>query len=151
MFKRSARVLLVEDNRGLRQTLADILRVTGMKVDTAPDASDAFRMLARSQYDVAIVDLVLLPGPSGIDVIRQLKSSSPTTRVFVCTAITRGELLVDVQALGVDKVIFKPVDPGMLIKLIEQSAGPAPGEKSQTPDPKSATPSSKARNQRDRI
>jgi len=126
------RVLLVEDSRGLRHTLADILRTTGMRVDTAADASEAFRLLARRRYDVAIVDLVLLPGPSGIEVIRQLKSNSPTTRVFACTAYTRGELLADVRELGAE-VIFKPVDPGQFVELIEKSAGPAPGEKPQTP------------------
>jgi DNA-binding response OmpR family regulator len=135
MPKEDTRVLLVEDSHGLRQTLADILRATGTWVDTAADASDAFRLLARRRYDAAIVDLVLLPGPSGIDVIRHIKSSSPTTRVFACTAYTRGELLDDVRALGVDEVLFKPVDPGLLAKLIEQSAGPVPGEDSQTPHP----------------
>ena len=134
MPKEDTRVLLVEDSAGLRQTLADILRATGMRVDTARDASEAFRMLARRRYDVAIVDLVLLPGPSGIDVIRQLKSSSPTTCVFACTAYTRGELLADVRELGAE-VIFKPVDPVQFVELIEQSAGPASGEKPQAPDP----------------
>ena len=135
MPERDIRVLLVEDDHGLRQTLADILRVAGMNVNTAADSSDAFRMLTRRQYDVAIVDLELLPGPSGIDVIRQFKSSSPATRVFACTAYTRGELLDDVRALGVEELIFKPVDPGRLIKLIEQSGAPAPDEKSQTSNP----------------
>ena len=134
MTVEDTRVLLVEDSHGLRQTMADILRATGMRVDTARDASEAFRMLARRRYDVAIVDLVLLPGPSGIDVIRHLKSSSPTTRVFACTAYTRGELLADVRALGAE-VIFKPVDPVQFVELIEQSAGPASGEKPQAPDP----------------
>lgn len=127
MPNEDTRVLLVEDSRGLRLTLADILRTMGMWVDTAADASEAFRMLARRRYDAAIVDLVLLPGPSGIDVIRQLKSTSPTTRVFACTAYTRGELLDDVRSLGVDDVLFKPVDPGLLAKLIKQSAEPASG------------------------
>jgi len=135
MLKQNPRVLLVEDNRGLRQTLADILRVSEVIVDTAPDASDAFRLLLRHRYDAAIVDLVLLPGPSGIEVIRQLKASSPSTRIFACTAYTRGELLADVQALGVDKIIFKPVDPGQLIKLVQHSAASDPDETSPTPSP----------------
>ncbi len=122
----------MEDSHGLRQTLADILRTTGMRVDTAADASEAFRKLARRRYDVAVVDLVLLPGPSGIEVIRQLKLDSPSTRVFACTAYTRGELLSDVRELGAE-VIFKPVDPVRLVELLQKAAGPAPGEKPQTP------------------
>jgi len=133
MPERDTRVLLVEDDHGLRQTLADILRVAGMDVKTAADSSDAFRMLTRHRYDVAVVDLVLLPGPSGIDVIRHIRSSSPDTRVFACTAYTRGELLDDVRALGVEEVLFKPVDPATLIKLIWQPGAGGTDEPSHTP------------------
>ncbi len=139
MFKRNASVLLVEDSLGLRQTLADILRITDMKVDTARDASAAFRLLAHHRYDVAIVDMVLLPGPSGIEVIRTIRSSSPATRVFACTAYTQGELLAEARELGVEQVIFKPIDPGLLIQLIRKSVEPAPVGKHQAPSHKSQT------------
>lgn len=124
MFRRSVRVLLVEDNRELRKTLAVILRVAGLKVDTASDASDAFRMIAQHHYDVAVVDMVLLPGASGIEVIRNLRSTSPATRIFPCTAYCNGELLAEALALGVEQVMQKPVDPAQLIRLIQKPAGP---------------------------
>jgi len=135
MPKRNASVLLVEDSRGLRQTLADILRTADMEVDTASDATAALRRLERGRYDVAIVDLVLLPGPSGIEVIRTLRSKSPATRVFACTAYYEGSLLAEAWELGIEQVIFKPVDPGLLIELIQKSVEPALGGKSQTPNP----------------
>ncbi len=127
-------VLLVEDSLGLRQTLADILRITDMKVDTARDASAAFRLLAHHRYDVAIVDMVLLPGPSGIEVIRTIRSSSPATRVFACTAYTQGELLAEAWELGVEQVIFKPIDPVLFTRLIQKSVEPAPVGKHQAPN-----------------
>lgn len=125
VFKRRTRVLLVEDSRALRLTLADILRTAGMNVDTAPDASAAFGKIGHRRYDVAIVDMVLLPGPSGIEVIRNIRSNSPATRIFACTAYFEGELLADTRSLGVERVIHKPVDPGLLIQLIQRSPGPA--------------------------
>ena len=124
MFKRSVRVLLVEDNHELRKTLAVILRIAGLRVDTASDASDAFRMIARHRYGVAVVDMVLLPGPGGIEVIRNLRSTSPATRIFACTAYCKGELLAEASALGVEQVMHKPVDPALLIRLIQKPAGP---------------------------
>jgi CheY-like chemotaxis protein len=124
MFRRTIRALLVEDNRELRKTLATILRTAGLKVDTAPDASDALRLCARHRYDVAVVDMVLLPGPGGIEVIRNLRSTSPSTRVLACTAYCKSELLAEASALGVEQVLCKPVDPGLLIQLIQKPAGP---------------------------
>jgi DNA-binding response OmpR family regulator len=134
VFKRTARVLLVEDSRGMRLTIADILRTAGMKVDTAPDASAAFGKLDRGRYDVAIVDMVLLPGPSGIEVIRYIRSNSPVTRVFAYTAYYKGDLMAETQALGVEQVIYKPVAPGLLIQLIQRSAGPAPRRQVPVPE-----------------
>jgi DNA-binding response OmpR family regulator len=120
----NTRVLLVEDNPGLLDTLADILRATGMKVDTALDAPAAFDMLAGGRYDVAVVDMVL-PGPSGVEVVRKLRASSPATRIIVCTAYYDSELLVQAQALGVDHIVHKPADPAVLIGLIEKLVRPA--------------------------
>ena len=134
MPKRNARVLLVEDNAGLRRTLADILRAAGMKVDTASDAPAACGKLDRGHYDVAVVDLVL-PGPSGVEVIRKIKSSSPATRVCACTAFYDGHLLADARDLGIDLTIFKPADPGLLIRRIQKLVEPARGGR-ETPNSK---------------
>ena len=104
--------------------MADVFRAAGMEVDTASDTPAAFRRLTQGRYDVAIVDLVL-PGGSGLKVIRKLKSSSPATRVFVVTAYPDGELVAEAWVLGIEVAISKPVDPGVLIGLIEKTVGPA--------------------------
>jgi len=132
MPKRNARVLVVEDDDGLRRTLADILRAVGMKVDTASDAPAACGKLARSRYDVAIVDLAL-PGPSGVEVIRYIKLNSLATRVFACTAFFEGKLLAEALDLGVELTIYKPADPVLLVQLIQGSAGSARGGR-ETPN-----------------
>jgi len=125
MPERNIGVLLVEDNPGLLDTLADILRATGMDVDTAPDAPAAFGMLEGGhRYNVAVVDLVL-PGPSGVEVIRRFKSSSPATRIIACTAYYDSELLNEARALGVAQTVHKPADPAVLIALIKKLAEPA--------------------------
>ena len=117
MPERKTKVLLVEDNAALLETLADILRSTGMEVDKALDAPAAFGLLKEGQYDIAVVDMVL-PGPSGVEVILKLKASSPKTRVIVCTAYYESALLAEAQAIGIDRVVHKPADPAALIALI---------------------------------
>jgi DNA-binding response OmpR family regulator len=121
MPERMIKVLLVEDNVGLLDTLADILRATGMEVDTALDAPAAFGLVKEGRYDVAVVDMVL-PGPSGVEVILKLKESSPTTRVIVCTAYYSSELLVAARAAGIDRTVHKPMDPAELISVIKSLA-----------------------------
>jgi DNA-binding response OmpR family regulator len=128
MPERNIRVLLVEDNPGLLDTLADILRASGMEVDTALDAPAAFGMVEGGRYDVAIVDIIL-PGPSGVEVIRKFKSSSPATRIVACTAYYDSELLTEAQALGIDRTVHKPADPAMLIGIIKKLVEPAFGGK----------------------
>jgi DNA-binding response OmpR family regulator len=134
MFKRTTTVLLVEDDPGLRRTMADILQAAGLKVDTASDAPAALRRLARGRYDVAVGDLVL-PGQSGVEVIRKIKSSAPATRILVCSAYSGGHLMAEALELGVELTIFKPADPETLIGLINKSVGPAPGWTPQVLDP----------------
>jgi DNA-binding NarL/FixJ family response regulator len=85
-------------------------------------------MIERGTYDVAIVDIVL-PGPSGVDVIRKLRSRSPATRIIVSTAYYDSELLSEAQALGVDETVHKPADPAVLIGLIKKLVEPAPENK----------------------
>jgi DNA-binding response OmpR family regulator len=136
MPERKMKVLLVEDNAGLLDTLADILRVMDMEVDTALDAPIAFGLLNEGHYDVAVVDMVL-PGPSGVEVIRRLKASSPETRIIVCTAYYNSELLVEAQAFGIDRTVHKPTDPAVLIALIrELGSPPASGSDAKPHAPK---------------
>ncbi len=128
MPERKLKVLLVEDNAGLLDTLADILRVMDMEVDSALDAPVAFGLLKERKYDVAVVDMVL-PGSSGVDVIRKLKECCPATRIIVCTAYYNSELLVEAQALGIDHTVHKPTDPAELIALIRDLGSRASGGK----------------------
>jgi len=92
MPESSIRVLVVEDNQDLLDTFADVLWSAGMEIDKAIDAHEAAGMLARTHYDIAVIDMVL-PGPSGVEVIRKLKESSPTTRIVICTAYYDSQLL----------------------------------------------------------
>jgi len=154
---RNTKVMLVDDDNELRNTMADILAVSGIEVDTACDAPAAYALLEHGRYDVAIVDMVL-PGPSGVDVIRRTKMKSPGTRIVICTAYYsyyNCELLCQAELLGVDATVRKPVNPLALVALVKDLASRVSCGKPQVPDSeareepaKVLTPDSKARRQR---
>ena len=126
MHDRSIRVLLVEDNEGLLDPLADVLSFAGMEVGKATDARAAYALLTREHYDIAVVDMIL-PGPSGVEVIRKLKETSPETRIIICTAYYDNQLLLQAKSLEVDGTVQKPADPAALTALIRKLAGPVRG------------------------
>jgi DNA-binding response OmpR family regulator len=129
------RVMLVDDDRGLRDTMADILTAKGIEVDAACDAYAAYALLENGHYDVAIIDMVL-PGPSGVDVIRKTKLKSPSTLIVICTAYYsyyNCELLVQAELLGVDATVRKPADPLALVALVKDLVSRAASGKPQAP------------------
>jgi CheY-like chemotaxis protein len=118
----NCRVLVVDDNPGMLETLADILRDAGMVVDCAADAPEAFCAMTGQRYDVAVVDMVL-PGLSGLEVIKRLRRECPATRIIALTAYTDGTLAGEARAEGADHIVFKPADPLQIIALVRELTG----------------------------
>jgi|WetSurMetagenome_2_1015567.scaffolds.fasta_scaffold55560_3 DNA-binding response OmpR family regulator len=138
MPERNVKVILVDDDNALRNTMADILSAVGIEVDPACDAPAAYALLDQRRYDVAIVDMVL-PGPSGVDVIRRIKRTAPGTRIIICTAyysFFNCDLLIQAELLGVEATVRKPVDPLALAALVKDLASRVSGERPQAPDSK---------------
>lgn len=102
-----ARVLLIEDEEHIRQTLADLLTGAGHVVETAPDGIDGLARFQRGRYDVVITDLSM-PGRSGLEVTRVVKQMAPGTPVILITGW--GHLLdpARIQESGVDLTLVKP-------------------------------------------
>ena len=79
------RVLLVEDEAGLRMTLSDRLASEGYEVETASDGPSGEAMAAGGAYDVILLD-IMLPGKNGLDICRDLRAKGLTTPVMMLTA-----------------------------------------------------------------
>ena len=91
------RILLVEDNRQLRESLSLSLIEAGYAVDTAADGPDGEELAALTPYDVIVLD-VLLPGKDGLQVCRDLRRRRVRTPVIMLTARDT----VDDRVLGLD-------------------------------------------------
>jgi two-component system, OmpR family, alkaline phosphatase synthesis response regulator PhoP len=112
------RVLLVEDDAGLRLTLTHRLESEGYDVETARDGEEGFERARDGGFHLLILD-VMLPGRSGFDVCRDLRQGGVATPVLMLTA--RGQVADRVVGLklGADDYLTKPFEMAELLARVE--------------------------------
>jgi two-component system alkaline phosphatase synthesis response regulator PhoP len=112
------KILLVEDEAGLRMTLSDRLVAEGYEVDTAADGDQGFIRAATGSFDLLVLD-VMLPGRSGFDVCRDLRQKGNDVPVLMLTA--RGQVADRVVGLklGADDYLTKPFEMTELLARVE--------------------------------
>jgi two-component system, OmpR family, response regulator VanR len=101
------RVLLVEDEPYLAESVRAGLRSEAISADIALDGAAALELLAINQYDIAVLDRDI-PGPSGDDVARSIVASGCSTRILMLTAADRIGDKVSGFELGADDYLTKP-------------------------------------------
>ncbi|HEY3282785.1 MAG TPA: response regulator transcription factor [Armatimonadota bacterium] len=101
------RLLVVEDESKLRQTLSQGLREAGYAVDAVGSGEEALSMAATAPYDLVLLD-VLLPGKDGFAVCRELRTRGVTAPVLMLTALDAVEDRVKGLDLGADDYLPKP-------------------------------------------
>jgi two-component system response regulator PilR (NtrC family) len=120
-----ATILVVDDERSMREFLEILLRKQGHEVVTAPDAPSALARAAQGDLDVVVTDL-RLGRDSGIDVLRAVKEQTPAVEVIVVTAFATTENAVQAMKLGAYDYVLKPfkVDELLLVvgKALERRA-----------------------------
>lgn len=112
------KVLLADDDPGILDTTADILRMSGFDVTTVPDGKAAVRAVTDDRFDVIILD-VMMPGLNGVDAIDEVRKCDPAAKFVIITAYSDSELVDDARKRGVDGVFFKPVDASKLLARLE--------------------------------
>ncbi|MFN7952001.1 MAG: sigma-54 dependent transcriptional regulator [bacterium] len=117
-----ARVLVVDDEEGVRSFLAEALTLDGHAVTESPDGADALRRLDRHAFDVVLTDLKM-PGVDGETVVRKLRAEQPEVEVIVLTAHGTVESAVEAMKLGAFDYLRKPVSgPAELRLLVNRAA-----------------------------
>jgi DNA-binding response OmpR family regulator len=101
------RVLIVEDDETIRLGLAEALNGQGLVVKLARDGFEGERAIQKGGFDLVILDL-MLPGPSGLDLLRKLRATDAATSVLILTA--KGDEIDKVLGLelGADDYMTKP-------------------------------------------
>ena len=122
------RILLVEDDVRLQDSLADTLRQAGFAVDVSGDGIEGLYYGEEFPIDLAIIDLGL-PGLSGLDLIRKLRKSERRFPILILTARSEWQDKVKGLEAGADDYMTKPFHPEELkarvAALIRRSAGHA--------------------------
>ena len=124
------RVLLVEDEPGLRLTLSDRLVSEGYTVETASDGESGLARASGGGFDLIVLD-VMLPRMNGFDVCREVRQRGLTTPILMLTA--RGQVVDKVVGLklGADDYLTKPFSVGELtarLRAVLRRGAPARGE-----------------------
>ena len=102
-----ARILIVEDERKMREGLQDNLDMEGYEVQTAADGAEGLKRITGESFDLVLLD-VMLPSMSGFDVLRQARERGVTAPIIMLTA--KGEEIDRVLGLelGADDYVLKP-------------------------------------------
>ncbi len=114
----SARILLVEDEPGLSLTLTDLLSAEGYEVESSADGNSGLARATKEQFDLVLLD-VMLPGKSGFEVCKELRSQGKDVAVLMLTAKTQVSDRVVGLKLGADDYLSKPFEPPELLARIE--------------------------------
>jgi len=116
-----SRVLLVEDNEALAAALTRSLRKAGYVVEHAADGSDATKLLIEGGFEAVVTDL-MLPGTSGMDLLRTIRAYDLDLPVLLMTGHPTMETAIDAVELGALQYLVKPVEIGVLIKAVGRAA-----------------------------
>ena len=112
------RILVVDDERAIRDLLSDALRHAGYEVFCAPDGKGALSLLGQENIQIVICD-IRMPGMNGIDLLKKIRDFSPETIVVMITAYASVETAVDALRYGAFDYILKPlIDEDVLAKIM---------------------------------
>ncbi|MBE9535514.1 MAG: sigma-54-dependent Fis family transcriptional regulator [Proteobacteria bacterium] len=113
------RILVVDDELIIRESLHGWLKKSGYQVDTAEGGSAALAMLEKTPYDLLFLD-IMMPVMSGIEVLEVVKEDYPQTLVVMITAYGSVETAVQAMKRGANDYLLKPFDPDQLSLLTEK-------------------------------
>ena len=111
------RVLLIEDDYAVTQSISTILKKEGMVIDTTDDGEDGLDLGKLYDYDIIILDLNL-PGMNGYDVLKSLRNSKNETPVLILSGLSEPDKKIKGLGYGADDYLTKPFNSGELVARI---------------------------------
>lgn len=101
-------VLIVDDEALVREPLQRVLKGAGYEAHTAADLDEANARLNAAEYDVVVID-ILLPHGSGMELLRQLRETSPAVKAIIITGHPTTETAAEAVRLGAFDYLIKPI------------------------------------------
>jgi len=108
------KVLIVDDEAGIRDILSRKLSSAGFQCMTAPDGLNALKLLKSAQPDLVLLD-VTMPGKSGAAVLKDIKAKYPDIAVIMVTAVADVQVVISLMKAGAYDYVIKPVELNVLL------------------------------------
>src|SRR5262249_37859841 len=120
MKPETSTLLVVDDNEANRTGLSQLFRLHGYEVCVAKDGRHALEFVRRQPCDLVLLD-IMMAGLSGLDVLKQLRTSHPPTElpVIMATALGASADIVHALRLGANDYITKPIDFAVLLARVQ--------------------------------
>ncbi len=115
---RSWRILVVDDEATIRETIAELLEIEGYRVETARDGLDALRRLRQAKPDVIVVDL-MMPRLDGWGLVRACRADPALADLPVIAMSARPDVAQSVAGLDVQVCLTKPFQVDELLAALE--------------------------------
>lgn len=122
-----SKILVVEDDEFLAETIADCLIFTGHSADRIGTGTEACQMLKANQYDLVLLDS-MLPDMNGLDILKSYKAESGTAKVLFLTGAKKNEEAA--MELGADYFLSKPFEIDELLSVVNRLTSEAAAQKS---------------------
>jgi two-component system response regulator HydG len=114
------RILIVDDETIVRESLGSWFREEGYSVDVAASAREALEKLTVKGWDIFLLD-IRMPGMDGLELQRKIKESHPDSTIIIMTAYASVETAVEAMKQGAYDYIVKPFDPDDLEHLVRNA------------------------------
>ena len=116
-----AKILLIEDDPGICDTLQRVLAGEGHDVTVEKRGDDGLARAAGDSFNVVITDL-RLPGLTGLELIRQLRAAQPRLPIILTTAFGTTDIAIEATKLGAFDYLLKPFNMPQLLDLVQKAA-----------------------------
>jgi DNA-binding NtrC family response regulator len=110
----SPRILIIDDEAAIRESLETLLTLEGFTVSMAGDGTTGMELVSRNEYDLLLLDLAL-PGENGIDLLPRITETQPNLPVIMITAFGTVGNVVDAIRAGAENFVQKPWDNEKLL------------------------------------
>ena len=115
-----AKILLIDDDPGIRDTLQRVLTGEGCEVVMEQRGDDGLARAAREPFNVVITDLKM-PGLNGLDLVRQLHAAQPRLPIILVTAFGTTQTAIEATKFGAYDYLLKPFEIPQLLELIRRA------------------------------
>jgi DNA-binding NtrC family response regulator len=119
MHMSGTRILIVDDELIMRQSLAGWLELDGYQVETAGSGEDALEKMKETRFDILLLD-IKMEGMSGLEALKHVKETDPDVAVVMITAYGSISTAIEAMKGGAHDYLLKPFDPEQLGLLIEK-------------------------------